>query len=151
MTKLAKDLREFIALLTSHGAEFVVVGGHAVAYHGYPRFTGDIDLFVRPSADNARSVLAALEDFGFGDVGIGLDDLTTPNRIIQLGVPPNRIDILTGISGPDFQAVWTGRVHDELDGLPVSYIGLTELLANKRASGRAKDLADLEALAPPDD
>ncbi len=150
MAKLSKDLREFIALLNSHSAEFVIVGGHAVAYHGYPRFTGDIDIFVRPTLENARTVFAALSDFGFGDVGIGLDDLTAAGQIVQLGLPPNRIDVLTGISGVDFDTVWRGRVDDELDGLPVSFIGLPELLINKRKSGRAKDLADIDALRQPE-
>ena len=144
--KLQADLREFVALLTAKGVEFVVIGGHAVAYHGYPRFTGDIDLLVRPHQRNAARVLEALAEFGFGDVGLAVDDLTTPDHVVQLGRPPNRIDIVTSITGVDFDTVWQGRVATTLDGLPVHIIGLSELLTNKRATGRLKDLADVEEI-----
>jgi len=149
--KLSKDLREFVELLNSHAVEYVVVGGHAVAYHGYPRYTGDIDLFIRPTEPNAELMLAVLDAFGFGDVGVTRDDFTTPGRIVQLGLPPNRIDLLTGITGVAFDEVWINRVPASLDGIPVSLIGREELLRNKRASGRAKDLADVEALDPGDE
>lgn len=144
--KLQSDLREFIELLNSSAVEYVIVGGHAVGYHGYPRYTGDTDFFIRPSEENARLVLDVLSEFGFGGVGIELSDLTAKGRVIQLGQPPNRIDILTGISGVDFDEVWTGREQTTLDGLPVAFIGKVELLKNKRASGRTKDLADAEEL-----
>jgi hypothetical protein len=144
--KLTKDLREFVVLLNSHRVEYVVVGGHAVAYHGHPRYTGDTDFFVRPSRDNAQRVLAVLDAFGFGEVGISNDDLTQPGRIIQLGYPPNRIDLITGITGVDFDEAWSGRVQTTLDGLPVPFLGRDALLKNKRAAGRAQDLADADAL-----
>lgn len=124
----------------------LVVGDHAVAFHGYPRFTGDIDFFVRPTVANAERVLAALADFGFGDVGLDVDALTRPDKVIQLGQPPNRIDLLTSISGVDFNDAWRDRIAADLDGLPVYFIGRHTLLTNKLASGRAKDLADVEAL-----
>ena len=146
--KLAKDLREFIELLNSHGVEYLVVGGHAVAYHGYPRYTGDIDLFIRATAENAVLVLRVLNAFGFGDAGIEQEDLTASGRIIQLGTPPQRIDLVTEISGVSFEQAWTGRLEALLDGLPVYIIGRRELLQNKRAAGRAKDLADVEAIDP---
>jgi predicted nucleotidyltransferase len=139
-------LSEFIALLNSHKVEFVIIGGHAVAYHGHPRFTGDIDFFVRPTPTNAERVLAALNAFGFGNLGISRDDLVTPNKVIQLGRPPNRIDILTSISGVEFDAAWQSRVSARLDEHAVNFIGLTELMRNKQASGRQKDLADIEKL-----
>lgn len=144
--KLQSDLREFIELLSSRGVEYVIVGGHAVAFHGYPRFTGDTDFFVRPTESNAARVLAVLGDFGFGGLGIELADLTKPDQVIQLGLPPNRIDILTGISGVGFDEVWAGRAEADLDGLPVAFIGKVQLLENKRATGRTKDLADAEEL-----
>lgn len=144
--KLTRDLREFIELLTSHGVEYVVVGGHAVAYHGSPRYTGDVDFFVRASEENARRVLAVLAAFGFADAGIELDDLRVPGRIIQLGLPPNRIDIITQITGVDFAAAWAGRVTAKLDDLSVPMLGRAELLKNKRATGRPKDLADADAI-----
>ncbi len=144
--KLNSDLREFVELLNSAGVEYLVVGGHAVAFHGYPRFTGDIDFWIRPSADNASRVLQVLEGFGFGGLGLSVADFTTAERVVQLGRPPNRIDLLTSISGVTFDRAWSGRVAGMIDGIPVAFIGRGELLANKRASGRAKDLADLEEL-----
>jgi hypothetical protein len=148
MPRLHKDLREFIELLNSRSVEFVIVGGHAVAYHGYPRYTGDIDFFVRPTGANAAKLREVLEAFGFGGAAISMDDLTRPNSILQLGVPPNRIDILTSISGVTFDEAWATRVVDKLDGLDVNFIGRAALLKNKDASGRAKDRADLEQLEP---
>lgn len=144
--KLQPDLREFIELLSSHGCEFLVVGGHAVAFHGHPRFTGDIDFLLRASAENAKRVLAALRAFGFGALTITVEDLVKPESVVQLGRPPNRIDLLTSISGVDFEKAWDHRVTSELDGITVAFIGLEELLENKRASGRAKDLADFAKL-----
>ncbi len=144
--KLARDSREFVELLSSHHVDYVIVGGHAVAYHGYPRFTGDIDVLVRPSTSNAHRVLAALQQFGFGNVGIEIEDLTTPGKVIQLGQPPNRIDIVTRITGVDFDDAWSTKVTAVLDGIPVFILGREVLLKNKRATGRAKDLADVEAL-----
>lgn len=146
MAKLQADSREFIELLNSHGVEYLVVGGHAVAYHGHPRFTGDIDFLIRTSEANAHRMLAVLDAFGFGGLGISEDDLLQPGRIIQLGQPPNRIDILTSLSAVDFDSAWQSRVQTSIDDLPVSLLGLDELLRNKRASGRQKDLADLEKL-----
>ena len=144
--KLHPDSREFIELLTSHGVERVLVGGHAVAYHGYPRFTGDIDFFFRPTVENARRLRSALDEFGFTQLELTPEQLIEPGRVVQLGRPPNRIDLLSTISGVDFDTVWNGRIEGQVDGLTVDIIGLGELLQNKRASGRLKDLADLEEL-----
>ena len=146
MANLQADLREFIALLSSHEVEYVVVGGHAVAFHGHPRFTGDMDFLVRPTPENARRVLAVLDDFGFGTIGVSEGDLTTPGRVVQLGHPPNRIDILTSISGVDFDAAWASRIETEMAGQRVRMIGWSELLQNKRASGRQQDLVDVAKL-----
>jgi predicted nucleotidyltransferase len=146
LAKLQADLREFIALLNSHGAEYLIVGGHAVAYHGHPRFTGDIDFLVRTTELNVRRLLAVLEEFGFGSVGISERDLLQPGRVIQLGQPPNRIDLLTSISGVTFDAAWETRVETTIDDQTVQIIGWDDLLTNKRASGRQKDLTDLEKL-----
>jgi hypothetical protein len=144
--KLQKDLREFIALLNSQKVDYVVVGGHAVAYHGYPRFTGDIDFLVRPTTENAQKVMAALEGFGFGAIGISANDFTREGQVVQLGRPPNRIDLLTSISGVSFDEVWSGRVRLDLDGDPVFLIGADQLLHNKRSTGRLKDMADAEQI-----
>lgn len=144
--KLQEDLREFIVLLNSHKVEYIVVGGHAVAYHGYPRFTGDIDFLVRPTAENASRLLEAMKAFGFGNPGVSTEDLTQPSRVLQLGRPPNRIDLLTSIDGVGFDEAWQGRVFGALDDLEVAFLGRDALLKNKRAAGRAKDLLDLQKL-----
>jgi len=144
--KLEKDLREFIELLNSHKVEFLVVGGHAVGFHGYPRYTGDIDFLVRPTAENASRVATAIEEFGFVDAPTVKSVLLQEGKIVQIGRPPNRIDILTSASGVDFEQAWERAVSGNLDGIPVKVIDLGTLIANKRASGRGKDLADVEEL-----
>jgi len=144
--KLQQDLREFVELLNSHEVEFLVVGGHAVAFHGHPRFTGDIDFLIRPSVENATRVLRALRAFGFGDLPLTVVDFVKPGNVVQLGRPPNRIDLLTSVSGLDFEDAWSSRVQSELDGLPVCFLGWQSLIDNKQASGRPKDLADVAKL-----
>ncbi|HEX2875030.1 MAG TPA: DUF6036 family nucleotidyltransferase [Polyangiaceae bacterium] len=144
--KLQHDLREFIELLNSHGCDYLIVGGHAVAFHGHPRFTADIDFLIRSSIENAERVVNALRAFGFGELALTTGDLTRPEGVVQLGRPPNRIDLLTSISGVSFDDAWAGRVQGELDGLPVFFLGRQALLENKRASGRPKDLADVAKL-----
>lgn len=144
--KLQQDLREFVALLNSHEAEFLVVGGHAVAFHGHPRFTGDIDFLIRPSAENATRVMNVLRAFGFGELTLSVDDFVKPGNVVQLGRPPNRIDLLTSISGVEFEDAWSSRVQATLDGLPVCFLGWQSLIENKQASGRPKDLADVAKL-----
>jgi hypothetical protein len=146
LAKLQADLREFIELLNSHNVDYLVVGGHAVAFHGHPRFTGDIDFLIRATPANARRVLRVLQEFGFGEIGIGEADLIEAGRIVQLGQPPNRIDLLTSISGVDFESAWGSRVPTTMDDQPVNLIGWDDLVRNKRMSGRQKDLADLEKL-----
>lgn len=143
---LHSDLREFIESLNSAGVEYVIVGGVAVAWHGYPRFTGDIDFFVRPSADNADAVLAALRAYGFGSLDITREDLTKPNQVVQLGTPPNRIDLITSIAGVEFEVAWTHRVSGEIDGIAVNLIGREELIRNKESTGRPRDLGDADEL-----
>ena len=146
MAKLQADLREFIVLLNSREVEYLVVGGHAVAFHGHPRYTGDIDLLIRTTSINAERVLRALHDFGFGDLQITARDLLESGHVLQLGHAPNRVDILTSISGVDFDSAWKARIPTELDGQPVSMLSLQHLLENKRSSGRPKDRADLDKL-----
>jgi hypothetical protein len=146
LAKLQADLREFIGLLNSHNVEYLIVGGYAVAFHGHPRFTGDIGFLIRRTVSNAQRVLSALDAFGFGSLGIADRDLLEPGRNVQLGHPPNRIDILTSISGVDFDSAWEGRVQTLMDDQPVSLLGWDELLKNKQASGRQKDRADVEKL-----
>lgn len=144
--RLEKDLREFIELLNSRKVEYVIVGAHALAYHGHPRYTGDVDILVRPTVENAQRVIAALQDFGFACFGLGEDDFARPDQVIQLGYPPDRIDLLTSIRAVSFDEVWHSRESSTLDGIPVSFIGRKALVRNKLASGRLRDAADVEAL-----
>jgi hypothetical protein len=140
------DFRDMLALLNSRGVEYVIVGAYALAHHGAPRNTGDLDIYVRPSPANARLVVAALRDFGFGSLGLTEADFSQPEQVIQLGRPPVRIDLITSISGVTWEQADRGRVTGKYGELDVPFLGRTELAANKRATGRKKDLADLEAL-----
>ncbi len=140
--KLGADLREFIELLNSHKVEFIVVGAHALAWHGLPRYTKDIDFLVHAQHSNAKRLLKALDDFGFGSLGLRLDDFLAPDQVIQLGREPNRIDLLTSISGVDWSECWQSKVEGAMDGIPVNYLGREAYIKNKLASGRPQDLAD---------
>jgi len=145
--QLDRGFREFLECLAGHEVRFLVVGGYAVAAHGHPRYTGDLDLWVWTSAENAESLLRALDEFGFGSVGLVADDFTEPDRVVQLGYPPVRIDLLTSIDGVEFEACFARRVEIVVDGLPVPFIALEDLRRNKASSGRPQDVADLAALA----
>jgi hypothetical protein len=147
--KLNKDLREFIALLNSTGVKYLIVGGYAVGFHGYPRFTGDIDFFVERSLPNANKLESVLRDFGFGGLELCARDFLKPETVVQLGRPPNRIDLLTSIDAVEFEDAWFHKVEALLDGLPTIFIGKEELLKNKRATARSQDIADLDHLDEP--
>jgi hypothetical protein len=144
--KLQKDLREFIALLNSHGVEYLVVGAHCMAFHGIPRFTGDIDFFVKVSPENATHLMEVIQAFGFGSTGLQQKDFLIPDQIIQLGMVPHRIDLITGINGVDFDHAWAERVSGELDELPAYFLSRELLIRNKLAAGRDQDLADVQRL-----
>ena len=133
-------------LLNSEKIEYLVVGGYAVSYHGYPRPTGDLDVWVAIHPDTAARLVVALGKFGFGGAGASTELFLTPGRVVRMGVPPVRIELLNSISGVDFTACRRRRVDAVLDGVRVSLIGREDLIANKRASGRAKDLNDVEHL-----
>ncbi|HEX9703674.1 MAG TPA: hypothetical protein VGA20_00310 [Gemmatimonadales bacterium] len=141
-----RDFVEMLSALRDAGAEYLVVGAHALAAHGRPRATGDLDLWVRPTPQNARRVWTALQTFGALLTDIKLDDLTSPDLVFQIGVVPNRIDIMTGVSGLDFADAWNSRITVRLTGLDVSVIGREALIRNKRAAGRPRDLADIADL-----
>jgi len=128
------------------GVEYLLVGGYALAHFGAPRFTGDMDLFVRPTAENARRVLAALDRFGFGGLGLAVDDFTDPDQVVQLGVPPVRVDLLTGLSGTTWELAYDGSETSDYDGVLVRVISKSAFIANKRATSRPRDLADLESI-----
>lgn len=143
---LSKDFKEFVALLNAHAVEYLIVGGYAMALHGRPRNTGDLDVWVNSSSGNGVRLMHALEDFGFGGMGLSAEDFSKPDHVVQLGYPPFRIDLLTGIDGVDFAAAWPDRQTVLHDGLELRFIGLEALKTNKRASGRPRDLDDLENL-----
>jgi predicted nucleotidyltransferase len=146
---LTFDFKEFAELLNSNGVEYLVVGGYALAAYGHPRYTGDLDFWVGSEPANADRVLVALAQFGFGNLGVTKEDLTTPNRVIQLGFPPGRIDLLTSIDGVQFAQCYARRASILIDGVSLDFISLEDFKTNKKAVGRHKDLADLEALEPP--
>lgn len=143
---LSKDFKEFVTLLNAHAVEYLIVGGYAVALHGRPRNTGDLDVWLNPAPDNSNRLMRALGDFGFGDLGLASEDFSLPDQVVQLGYPPFRIDLLTGIDGVAFADAWPRRECVTHDGILLNFIGLDDLKANKRASGRPRDLDDLENL-----
>ena len=143
-----EDFRDILAALLEAEARFLVVGAHALAVHGVPRATGDLDIWVDRHPMNAANVWQALTRFGapVAALGVSRADLEAPGAVIQIGLPPRRIDILTEITGVEFGAAWPERVVSRVAGLDVPFLGRAELIANKKAIGRLRDLADLEAL-----
>ena len=144
--EVQKDFREFLALLIEHEVRFMIVGGYALAYHGAPRFTGDIDVFVKPDRENAARIINALDDFGFNSLEITIDDFQDENKVVQLGLPPVRIDIITSISGVTWEEADASKEPGLYGDVSVFYIGKLQYITNKRATGRTKDIADIEAL-----
>jgi hypothetical protein len=144
--EIQPDFRDLLELFNSHKVKYIIVGGYALAFHGAPRYTGDIDIFVASNAKNAERIFSALEDFGFGSVGLAPADFNKPGRIIQLGVPPVRVDIVTSITGVSWEEAESNRVKGNYGDIRVHYIGRKQLIVNKKAVGRKKDIADLEAL-----
>jgi hypothetical protein len=144
---MGTDFEELLALFLAHGVEFVVVGGHAVAFHAKPRYTKDIDVFVRASTENGNRICAALDEFGFGGIGLEPGDFAVAGPMVQLGMPPNRVDILTSITGVSFDEAWQSRVQGHLGRTTVHYIGRAELIENKRAADRPQDRVDVALLA----
>ena len=152
MALLSNDLRAFIHLLNTKSVKYVIVGAWALAFHGRPRYTGDIDFFVARDPDNADRLMEVIEDFGFGKTGIERDDFLHIDHVIQLGREPNRIDILTGISGVTFDEAWQSREEGNISDVPVFVISRDLLIKNKRAANRDKDQGDvklLEKIRPP--
>jgi predicted nucleotidyltransferase len=143
---LNQDFKEFIQSLNDNHVRYLVIGGYAVALHGYPRYTKDIDIWIETTPGNAANMVKALEQFGFGSLGLQAADFVTPDQIIQLGYPPNRIDLVTTPPGVDFESCYESRIKVEMDNVTVSFIDLENLKKSKRAAGRQQDLADLENL-----
>jgi predicted nucleotidyltransferase len=144
---LPPDFKEFLQLLNSRQVEYLLIGGYAVGYYGYPRATADIDIWIAIKPDNAEKVVKVLQEFGFGVEELTPDLFLEEEQIIRMGVPPVRIEILTTISGVSFEECYAARQVDVLDGIEVNLISLDHLKVNKKASGRYKDLNDLENLS----
>lgn len=146
-TTLPSDFKEFLRLLDEKGVKYLIVGGYAVGYHGYPRSTGDMDVWAKSTEANAERVVKAMKEFGFDVPRLAPDLFLDPDRVIRMGHPPLRIELLTSLTAVGFVDCYPSRVVDEMDdGTPIHFIGLEELKKNKRASGRHKDLNDLEHL-----
>ncbi len=146
MRELSNDLCEFVRLLNAKKVKYLLVGAWAMAFHARPRYTADVDFFVGPGPENAGRLMEVIEEFGFGGIGIEAADFLQADCVIQLGRAPNRVDLLTGISGVGFEDAWAARVTVSLSGVAVTVIGREHLIRNKRATDRAKDRADIEWL-----
>lgn len=145
--KLDRNFSEFIQFLNGNGVRYLVVGGYAVAVHGHPRYTKDLDVWIDVSLDNAQRVLKALREFGFGELTLNECDFTTPGQVIQLGYPPHRIDLLTTLKGVDFDICYETRFQVKLEDTMISFIDLENLKKNKLATGRFQDRADVDGLS----
>ncbi len=143
---LDSNFKEFIQLLNAHGVKYLVVGGFAVAFHGHPRYTKDIDFWIWAEPENAERIIRSIQDFGLGSLGLQPSDFLNPENVIQLGYEPNRIDLLTQMEGIDFEECYRLREEVEFEGIPLNFIDLDHLLVSKRIAGRLKDLADVEKL-----
>ncbi len=144
--ELPQDFKEFLNLLRANGVEYLLIGAYAVGYHGYPRATKDLDIWIASTPENATRIVSTLNEFGFGTPELTTELILRPNNIVRMGEEPLRIEILNWASGIDFNECYRERIIDTLDGVEVSLIGLSHLKTNKKASGRLKDLADLEEL-----
>jgi len=140
------DFRDQLAFFNAHDVDYMIVGAYALAFHGAPRYTGDIDIFVKPDPINAQRIMVALDEFGFGSVGLTAADFESRDKVIQLGVLPVRVDIITSITGVSWEDAVTGRAKGKYGDIPVYFIGREQFISNKKALGRKKDFADLEAL-----
>jgi predicted nucleotidyltransferase len=143
---LAEDFEEFVRLLNRHNVEYMVVGGYAMAFHGKPRYTGDLDIWIKISETNAKMLVKVMDDFGMTSLGFEKSDFLRPGYISQIGYPPLRIDILNTIDGVQFEEAYQNRLILEEGDLKIVYIGLTDLLQNKIASGRKQDEVDVEEI-----
>jgi hypothetical protein len=146
MMQLPKDCVELLALFNEKKVKALIVGGYAFVYHARPRTTKDVDIWVEPVPDNVQRLLEALDEFGFGSVGLKPEDFLAPGRFVQLGYPPHRIDLMTSLKGVDFEDAWESRVEDDLGEVKVSILGIAELIRNKKAVGRPQDQADVAVL-----
>jgi hypothetical protein len=144
---LSTDFKEFVELLNSTQVEYLLVGGYALATYGHPRYTGDMDVWVNPARDNVEKLLLVLSAFGFASVGLKAADFLEPEAVVQLGYPPARIDLLTAIDGVSFETCFQRKTIVTMDGVSIAVLHVHDFRTNKLATGRHKDLADLEAIA----
>lgn len=144
--ELNKDFREFIELLNAHEVQYLVIGGYAVNFHGYPRYTQDIDFWIWMAEANIRRLLTAMRAFGFGSLGLDVEDFKDPENVIQLGYAPYRIDMLVDVNGLEFETSYQRSTQAELDGVVVRFLSLPDLVIAKKNAGRLQDLADAEQL-----
>lgn len=144
--QLSKDVLEFLSLANLKKIDYIIVGAWALAFHGTPRYTGDVDILLKVSEENADKIMEVLNDFGFGGIGILKDDFLKEGQVIQLGYPPNRIDLLTEISGVKFDDAWKNKSTIKIENTNLNFLGVEELIKNKSATGRKKDIADVEIL-----
>ncbi len=144
--EVQQDFRDLLESFNKKKIEYIIVGAYALGFHGAPRYTGDLDVFVKPERINARNSVRSLNEFGFGSVGLTEADFEQEGKIIQLGYPPVRVVIITSITGVSWEQARSGSVEGQFGDLPVQYLGREDLIANKRALSRKKDLADLEAI-----
>jgi len=147
----SKDFKEFVELLIKNNVEYLVVGGYAVGIHGYPRYTGDLDIWLNPTPENARKILVCVNEFGFASFKLTEEDFTKENNVIQLGYPPLRIDLLTQIDGVTFEECIKNLKEVTIEGVKINFIGYNELLKNKQQSGRLADINDIERLENKDE
>lgn len=143
---LNQDFKEFIRLLNGNNVRYLVVGGYAVALHGHPRYTKDLDVWIWLNEGNAANLIRALDQFGFSSLGLQAGDFLAPDQMVQLGYPPSRIDLITALEGVDFEFCYASKVPVVIDDVTVNFIDLEHLKKNKKATGRLQDLADLENL-----
>lgn len=143
---LNPDFKEFIQSLNDNDVRYLIIGGYAVAFHGHPRYTKDLDVWIELETENAANMIKALDQFGFSSLGLKTEDFLNPDEIIQLGYPPNRIDIFTTVKGVDFESCYASKVEVTIDEVVMSFIDLENLKKNKKATGRLQDLADIENL-----
>jgi len=146
MLEVKRDYKELLELLNEKRVEYLIVGAYALAFYGHPRFTGDIDILVNSTDENAKKIIEVLDAFGFASLGLELTDFTEEDNVIQLGFAPIRIDFLTTIDGVKWEEAEKGAVLGNYGDVPVRYLGKNEYIKNKKASGRLKDLADIEEI-----
>src|SRR3989339_1302910 len=147
MIRLQQDFKDFLKLLNLKKVEYLIIGGYAVSYHGYPRSTGDMDIWIAVHPQNAQKIVEALKEFGFSEKNLPIDLFLKTEQVIRIGMPPIRIEILTSVSGVEFDDCYKRRIIDTVDGVEVNFINLDDLKKNKKAAGRHKDLDDVERLS----